>query len=211
MGDLINEGNLGLIRAAQRFDPRQDCRFISYAVWWIRQGILVAISEQTRFLKIAPGRVQAMRRVAKAGHRLEQKLGRTPNSEELASALDISVAKLAEYQQLAVKSISMSAPGPDGGPGLEETLEDGSGVATDDDADAFLARKNMVHLLDGLDGRRADVLRLSYGIGSDHAVPLTEIAARMNLTRERVRQIKAKALSLLRHPAKAKLLGTFVA
>src|SRR5690606_20136291 len=92
LGDLINEGNLGLIRAAQRFDAGKDCRFISYAVWWIRQGILVALSEQTRFLKVAPGRVHAMRKVAKAGQKLEHKLGRAPLQEEIAAETGYTVA-----------------------------------------------------------------------------------------------------------------------
>ncbi|MDB5047106.1 MAG: polymerase subunit sigma [Fibrobacteres bacterium] len=208
-GDLINEGNLGLIRAAQRFDAKQNCRFISYAVWWIRQGILVALSEQTRFLKVAPGRIHVMRKVAKAGQKLEQKLGRTPVAEELAAVLDLSVEKLTEYTQLSLKSVSMSAPASDGGAGLEETLEDSNSPQADEEAKGFLMRKKMAGLLDSLDERRAMVLKLYYGIGSECAMPLSDIANKLNLTRERVRQIKAGALSMLRHPAKIKLAATF--
>src|SRR5690606_5348965 len=110
-----------------RFDAGKDCRFISYAVWWIRQGILVALSEQTRFLKVAPGRVHAMRKVAKAGQKLEHKLGRAPLQEEIAAETGYTVAKLTEYMRLAAKSVSLNAPSPESA-GLEETLEDRNGA-----------------------------------------------------------------------------------
>ncbi len=207
-GDLINEGNLGLIRAAQRFDSKKDCRFISYAVWWIRQGILVALSEQTRFLRVAPGRITLMRRVAKAGRKLEQNLGRAPLIEELAAAMDVSVARLSEYQQVAAKPVSLNAPGLDGGPGLEESLTDENGPRTDEAAMATIRRKQMDDLISGLDKRNALVLRLYYGIGSEFSLPLTDIAVKLNLTRERVRQIKAGALSQLRHPLRLKLAAS---
>ncbi len=208
-GDLISEGNLGLIRAAQRFDATKDFRFISYAVWWIRQGILVALSEQTRFLKVAPGRVHAVRKIGKTTRKLEQRLGRTPSVAEISEEMGLSAEKVTDFLQLAVKSVSLSTPAIDGGGGLEETLEDQAGVRTDDQADDFLLRKNTGLLLDTLDERKGEVLKLYYGIGSEMALSLSEIAGRLNLTRERVRQIKANALTLLRHPARAGLAATF--
>jgi RNA polymerase primary sigma factor len=204
-GDLINEGNLGLIKAAQRFDAKMGCRFISYAVWWIRQGIMVALSEQTRFLSVAPSRVQTMRKVNKAGNVLEQKLGRAPVIEELAAESGFSAEKITDCLQLAAKSVSMNAPGQDGGASLEESLEDGHSEPTDGQAMDFLLRRKMERLLETLDERKAMVLRLHYGIGSEYPMPLSDIASRMSLTRERVRQIKAGALTLLRHPSKTKL------
>lgn len=209
--DLINEGNLGLIRAAQRFDAGKGFRFISYAVWWIRQGILVALSEQTRFLKVSPGRVHAIAKIAKETRKLEQRLGRTPTMEEISSAIGLSPEKISEYVLLAAKSVSMSTTGPEGGPTLEETLEDTGGAQSDDGADAFLTRKNVNILLESLDERKADVLKLYFGIGSGSSMPLSEIASRLNLTRERVRQIKAHALTLLRHPARARIADNSLA
>ncbi len=208
-GDLINEGNLGLIRAAQRFDATKEFRFISYAVWWIRQGILVALAEQTRFLKVAPGRIHAVRQIAAAGRKLEQNLGRQPSLSELAVETGLEEAKITEFMQLSAKAVSMSAPAMDGGAGLEETLEDRNGVSSDDSTDEYLLRKNTGLLLESLDERKAEVLKMYFGLGEQLALPLSEIAARLNLTRERVRQIKASALALLRHPARSKLADTF--
>ncbi|MEO6094929.1 MAG: RNA polymerase sigma factor RpoD/SigA [Fibrobacteria bacterium] len=204
-GDLINEGNLGLIRAAQRFDASKGFRFISYAVWWIRQGILVALSEQTRFLKVSPGRVHAIAKIAKETRKLEQRLGRSPTLEEISSATELDQEKISEYILFAAKSVSMSTTPQEGGPSLEESLEDADGVQTDEGAVAFLSRKNVRLLLGSLDDRKADVLKLYFGIGSGSSLPLSEIASRLNLTRERVRQIKSHALTLLRHPARSRI------
>lgn len=203
-GDLINEGNLGLIRAAQRFDSGMDCRFVTYAVWWIRQGLVVALSEQTRFLKVAPGRVQAMRRITKAGKLLEQKLGRAPHIDEIAADTGLAAGKIEEYMQLAAKAVSLNAPTPDGGAGLEETLEDRDGESADASAIALLGRRRLTGLLGSLDDRKALIMRLHYGIGSGFAMPLSDIASRLNITRERVRQIKASSLALLRQRANLK-------
>lgn len=208
-GDLINEGNLGLIRAAQRFDATKEFRFISYAVWWIRQGILVALAEQTRFLKVAPGRIHTVRKIAAAGRKLEQTLGRTPTLAELSVETGLPEAKILEFTRLSAKAVSMSAPSIDGGPGLEDILEDRNGVATDESADGYLLRKNTGLLLESLDDRKSEVLKMYFGLGTQSALPLSEIAAKLNLTRERVRQIKASALTLLRHPARSGLADTF--
>jgi RNA polymerase primary sigma factor len=211
MGDLISEGNLGLIRAAQRFDAKRECRFISYAVWWIRQSILVALSEQTRFLRVAPGRATLMQRVGNTRRALEQKLGRAPQSEEVAEAMGISLAKLSEYQQVAANPVSLNAPGPEGSPGLEESLVDEHGARTDAAAMALITRKRVAGLISGLEDRKAMVLRLHYGIGSEFSMPLSDIAAKLNLTRERVRQIKAGALSQLRHPLRIRMANSVFA
>jgi RNA polymerase primary sigma factor len=208
--DLINEGNLGLIRAAQRFDGKKEFRFISYAVWWIRQGILTALSEQTRFLRVAPGRITLMRRVAKAGRKLEQHLGRVPLIEEVAAVMDMTVSKLSECMQVAANPVSLSHAATEAGPSLVESIVDDDGPSTDAAAMDSIKRNRMIDLLSGLDERKATVLRMYYGIGCQFSMPLSDIAVKLNLTRERVRQIKVSALSQLRHPLRIKLAGSFI-
>lgn len=206
-GDLISEGNLGLIKAAKRFDGSAGCKFISYAVWWIRQGILVALADQSRFLNISVGRIGAIRRVGCATRRLEQELGRTPGVDELARRLDIPEKLVTECLEHTLQPKSLSHQSSGDGPSLEEIIEDRNGEGSDRRATVHMLRKNTSKVLDQIDVRKAEILRLSYGIGCETVHTLTEIAEKLDISRERVRQIKAAALGLLRHPVKRGQLG----
>ena len=210
LGDLINEGNLGLIRAAQRFDASLDFKFISYAVWWIRQGILTALAEQSRVLTISAGRVGMIHKIGKASRKLEQKLERPPTIEELSEAMGRSSKDITECLQLASSPLSLNAPcsGEEDG-NLEECLVDENGTSTDKSAKLFLLSGNLESLLGTLDEREERVLRLYFGINGATSYTLDEIAQRFDLTRERVRQIKERALQRLRHPSRISRLEPF--
>lgn len=210
MGDLINEGNLGLIRAAQRYDGSLNFKFISYAVWWIRQGILAALAEQSRTLKISAGHAGVMHKVSKANQRLEQKLGRTPNPAELAEAMGKTEFEIMEILQLSAAPMSLNAPvSPDEDGSLESLLEDENAKPADADARQHLLKQNIESVLGTLEEREEMVLRLYYGIGRANALTLEEIAQKLEVTRERVRQIKAKALDRLQHPSRVVRLKSF--
>jgi RNA polymerase primary sigma factor len=210
MGDLINEGNLGLIRAAQRYDGSLNFKFISYAVWWIRQGILAALAEQSRTLKISAGHAGVMHKVSKANQRLEQKLGRSPNPAELAEAMDKTEFEIMEILQLSAAPMSLNAPvSADEDGSLESLLEDENAPPADANARQHLLKQNLQTVLGTLEGREEMVLRLYYGIGRANALTLEEIAQKLDVTRERVRQIKAKALDRLQHPSRIMRLKSF--
>lgn len=210
MGDLINEGNLGLIRAAQRFDAGLNYKFISYAVWWIRQGILAALAEQSRVLRIAPGKVTVFQKIGRASQKLEQQLGRQPTLPELAESMGISDGELNECLQLASSPVSLNSPGSDEEDGnLENVLEDKDADRPDKGARAYLLKESMYCLLETLDERERKILSLYYGLGKQSTLTLEEIAQRFNLTRERVRQIKTRALERLRHPSRLPILERF--
>ena len=209
MGDLINEGNLGLIRAAQRFEAGLPFKFISYAVWWIRQSILTALAEQSRILNISAGRVGIMHKIGKANRKLEQKLGRQPQIADLAEEMNLTAQEITECLQLGSVPYSLDAPrqGDEDG-SFGENLRDDRAEPTDGSAQRFFIRENIRSLIRTLTEREAKVLRLYYGIGSETTYTLEEIAEGLNLTRERVRQIKDKALERLRHPSRMKKLDS---
>lgn len=210
MGDLINEGNLGLMRAAQRFDASMEYKFISYAVWWIRQGILTALAEQSRIMKISAGKVGVMHKIGKASQKLEQKLGRTPRLGEVAESMGLSELEVTECLQLASSPLSLNKPTPGEEEGsLEECLEDKETEGPDKRAIHSLLKQNIAGLLETLDEREQMVLRLYYGIGRESSETMEEIAQRFGMTRERIRQIKAKALERLRHPSRISRLSQF--
>jgi RNA polymerase primary sigma factor len=202
LGDLVNEGNLGLIRAAQRFDGSRNFKFISYAVWWIRQGILTALAEQTRPLNIPTSRVENIRAISKASRKLEQDLHRVPNREELAARTGKSVETITACGQFSAPSLSLDSPFAEGGEGLGESLEDKSAAATDQAALQHLLDKKVDGMLNVLGERERAVIALYYGIGRDTGCSLSEIGLRFDLTRERIRQIRNKALQKLQRPAK---------
>jgi len=197
--DLINEGNLGLIKAARRFDETRGFKFISYAVWWIRQSILQALAEQSRIVRLPLNQVGSLNKINKAYSKLEQEYEREPSTEEIAEATDIPVEKVADTLRVSGKHISIDAPLV---AGEESTLIEVIPNNDSPSADAELMKESLEReverALDTLTERERDVLRLFYGIGVPHPLTLEEIGDKFNLTRERVRQIKEKAIRKLR-------------
>jgi len=210
MGDLINEGNLGLIRAAHRFDGGMNFKFISYAVWWVRQGILTALAEQSRVMNISAGKVNIMHRIGKVSRKLEQSLGRQPTVADISGYMKLPEKEISECLQLAGHPVSLNQPaGKDEDGNLENCIPDTEAESADGAALKSILTKSMESLLDTLDEREQMVLRLYYGIGVQNTLTLNEIADRFEVTRERVRQIKVKALQKLRHPSRIKQLTAF--
>ncbi|GIV29426.1 MAG: RNA polymerase sigma factor RpoD [Bacteroidia bacterium] len=205
--DLINEGNLGLIKAARRFDETRGFKFISYAVWWIRQSILQALAEQSRIVRLPLNQVGSLNKISKAYSKLEQEHEREPSTEELAEATDIPVEKVADTLRVSGKHISIDAPLI---AGEESTLVEVIPNSDSPSADAALMKESLEREVDRalstLTERERDVIKLFYGIGVAHPLTLEEIGDKFNLTRERVRQIKEKAIRRLRHSSRSKLL-----
>jgi RNA polymerase primary sigma factor len=210
MGDLINEGNLGLIRATQRFDETKNFKFISYAVWWVRQAILQALAEYSRILKVPLSRVGDIQRLGKSGAKLEQKLGRSVSSTELSQRLGLKDEDVQECAYLGSRPVSMDSPriGHDHGT-LGDCLKDDNAENPDASIMKSSLRGEIKSVLNTLDARETEVLKLYFGIGAEAAYTLEEIGARFNLTRERVRQIKEKALARLKHVSRSQRLSAF--
>ena len=210
--DLINEGNLGLIKAAQRFDETRGFKFISYAVWWIRQSILQALAEQSRIVRLPLNKVGLTNRISKAFSQLEQEFEREPTPEELAFLLDMDPEEIAATLGVAARHVSMDQPLSDGEEGtLIDVMINPNAISTDNDL-AFRAslKTEIDRSLSTLTERQKDVIRFFFGIGVDHALSLEDIGEHFNLTRERVRQIKDKAITKLRTASRCKLLKTFL-
>ncbi|MGV3561540.1 sigma-70 family RNA polymerase sigma factor [Larkinella arboricola] len=211
LGDLINEGNLGLIKAAQRFDETRGFKFISYAVWWIRQSILQALAEQSRIVRLPLNRVGSLNKISKTFSDLEQKFEREPSPEELAAVLEISAAEVVDTLKISGRHVSMDAPFVQG---EENSLLDVLENDGEDKPDSGLIndslRKEVQRALSTLTQREADVITLYFGLNGEHAMTLEEIGEKFNLTRERVRQIKEKAIRRLRHTSRSKALKTYL-
>ena len=210
--DLINEGNLGLIKAAQRFDETRGFKFISYAVWWIRQSILQALAEQSRIVRLPLNKVGLTNRISKAFSQLEQEFEREPTPEELATLLDMDADEIAATLGVAARHVSMDQPLSDGEDStLIDVLINHNAVSTDNEL-VFKAslRTEIDRSLSTLTERQKDVIRFFFGIGVDHALSLEDIGEHFNLTRERVRQIKDKAITKLRTASRCKLLKTYL-
>lgn len=210
--DLINEGNLGLIKAAQRFDETRGFKFISYAVWWIRQSILQALAEQSRIVRLPLNKVGLTNRISKAFSQLEQEFEREPTPEELATLLDMDADEIAATLGVAARHVSMDQPLSDGEDStLIDVLVNHNAVSTDNEL-VFKAslRTEIDRSLSTLTERQKDVIRFFFGIGVDHALSLEDIGEHFNLTRERVRQIKDKAITKLRTASRCKLLKTYL-
>lgn len=209
--DLINEGNLGLIKAARRFDETRGFKFISYAVWWIRQSILQALAEQARIVRLPLNQVGSLNKINKAFSKLEQEFERTPSAEELAEVLDIAEDKVADTMRVSGRHISMDAPFVQG---EENTLLDVLVNTDSPRADVSLIneslQKEIERSLATLTERERDVIKLFYGIGYNHEYTLEEIGDKFDLTRERVRQIKEKAIKRLKHSSRSKLLKAYL-
>ncbi|MBI1287734.1 MAG: sigma-70 family RNA polymerase sigma factor [Flavobacteriales bacterium] len=209
--DLINEGNLGLIKAAQRFDETRGFKFISYAVWWIRQSILQALAEQSRIVRLPLNQVGSLNKINKAFSKLEQEFEREPSAEELSEVLEIPEEKIADTMRVSGRHVSMDAPfvqGEDNS--LLDVLVNHDSPRADSTLMNESLQKEIERSLSTLTERERDVVKLFFGIGMNHGLTLEEIGAKFDLTRERVRQIKEKAIRRLRHTSRSKLLKAYL-
>ncbi|MBA3664735.1 MAG: polymerase subunit sigma [Bacteroidetes bacterium] len=209
--DLINEGNLGLIKAARRFDETRGFKFISYAVWWIRQSILQALAEQSRIVRLPLNQVGSLNKINKAYSKLEQEFEREPSAEELADVLDLPIDKVSDTMKVSGRHVSMDAPFANG---EESSLLDVLVNLDSPKADSGLMNESLSKEIDRalstLTERERDVVKLFFGIGLNHGLTLEEIGDKFDLTRERVRQIKEKAIRRLRHSSRSKLLQQYL-
>ncbi|MDA3881306.1 MAG: RNA polymerase sigma factor RpoD/SigA [Prolixibacteraceae bacterium] len=208
--DLINEGNLGLIKAAEKFDETRGFKFISYAVWWIRQSILQALAEQSRIVRLPLNQVGSLNKINKAFSKFEQEHERKPSPEELAESLDLPADKVADTLKVSGRHISVDAPFVDG---EDNSLLDVLPNTDSPNADRLLIKESLAREIDRalttLTERESDIVRLFFGIGCQE-MTLEEIGERFGLTRERVRQIKEKAIRRLRHTTRSKLLKSYL-
>jgi RNA polymerase primary sigma factor len=209
--DLINEGNLGLIKAAQRFDETRGFKFISYAVWWIRQSILQALAEQSRIVRLPLNQVGSLNKINKAFSKLEQEFERPPSAIELATVLDIPEDKIADTMRVSGRHVSVDAPFVDGEDNsLLDVLVNSDSPKADFNLMNESLQREIERSLSTLTERERDVIKLFFGIGLNHGLTLEEIGAKFDLTRERVRQIKEKAIRRLRHTSRSKLLKAYL-
>jgi len=211
LSDLINEGNLGLIRAAHKFDETKGIKFISYAVWWIRQAILQALAEQSRIVRVPLNRAGTLHRIGKRANALLQELGREATHAEIAEGMEITEEEVAKTMSISQSHLSLDAPMA---PGEDNRLLDyipDTQSATPDEETIEKALAESVHeALAGLKEREAKILRLYFGLDGSEPMTLEQIGAVLNITRERVRQIKEKALSRLRHVSRARALESYL-
>ena len=211
LGDLINEGNLGLIKAAKRFDETRGFKFISYAVWWIRQSILQALAEQSRIVRLPLNRVGTLNKIGRAYSNLEQEYEREPSADELATALEMDTNEVAETLKISGKHVSMDAPFAQGEENsLLDVIENEDLPSPDNSLMSESLKTEIGRALSSLSEREAEVIKLYFGLETECAHTLEEIGARFNLTRERVRQIKEKAIRRLRHASRSKVLRTYL-
>ena len=210
LGDLINEGNLGLIKAAKRFDETKGFKFISYAVWWIRQAILQALAEQSRIVRLPLNRVGALHKIGKVSSDLEQNYGREPSAEEIAEELDMSPSEVTDTLKISSRHLSLDAPFQEGEDNrLLDVLEDEVQAPPDEELFDEALQREIGKSLTTLTDREAEVIRLYFGIGRDKPMTLEQIGHKFGLTRERVRQIKEKAIRRLRHSSRSRALSPY--
>jgi RNA polymerase primary sigma factor len=211
LGDLINEGNLGLIKAAKRFDETRGFKFISYAVWWIRQSIMQALAEQSRIVRLPLNRVSTLTRIAKGFSELEQKFQREPSTEELSELIGVTNEEVIENLKVSGRHVSMDAPFAQGEENnLLDVLTDANEDKPDSNLLADSLKMEIQRALSTLPSREAQVLGLYFGLNGDHPMTLEEIGEAFGLTRERVRQIKEKATRRLRTASKSKSLKAYL-
>ena len=209
--DLINEGNMGLIKAAQRFDETRGFKFISYAVWWIRQSILQALAEQSRIVRLPLNKIGSINKINKTYAYLEQTHERVPSAEEIAKELDMSVNDVKESMKNSGRHISMDAPLVEGeDSNLYDVLRSGESPNPDKELMHESLKTEIERALETLTPREADVIRLYFGLGENYPMTLEEIGETFELTRERVRQIKEKAIRRLKHTSRSKILKTYL-
>lgn len=211
LGDLINEGNLGLIKAAKRFDETRGFKFISYAVWWIRQSILQALAEQSRIVRLPLNRVGALNKIGRAYSNLEQEFEREPSANELAKELEMDINEVSDTLKISGRHVSMDAPFAQGEENrLLDVLENDQQPSPDFILMSESLRNEIERALSTLTEREAEVIKLYFGLGTEHSLTLEEIGEKFNLTRERVRQIKEKAIRRLRHASRSKNLRAYL-
>jgi RNA polymerase primary sigma factor len=211
LSDLINEGNLGLIRAAHKFDETKGIKFISYAVWWIRQAILQALAEQSRIVRVPLNRAGTLHRIGKRSSALLQELGREPTVQEIAEGMDITEEEVAKTISISQSHLSLDAPLTPGEDNkLLDYLPDTQNPGPDDETFEHALTESIEEVLGGLKEREARILRLYFGLDSQEPMTLEEIGSMLGITRERVRQIKEKALARLRHVSRARALESFL-
>ena len=209
--DLINEGNLGLIKAAQRFDETRGFKFISYAVWWIRQSILQALAEQSRIVRLPLNKIGSINKINKTYAFLEQSHERPPSAEEIAKELDMTINDVKESMKNSGRHVSMDAPLVEGeDSNLYDVLRSGESPNPDKELLHESLRTEIERALETLTPREADVIRLYFGLGNQHPMTLEEIGETFDLTRERVRQIKEKAIRRLKHTSRSNILKTYL-
>jgi RNA polymerase primary sigma factor len=211
--DLINEGNLGLIKAAQRFDETRGFKFISYAVWWIRQSILQALAEQSRIVRLPLNKIGSINKINKTFSKLEQEFEREPSAAEIATMLEISEGDVKESMKNTGRHVSMDAPlttGDDNAGSMYDVMEADDSPSPENGLLHESLRREIERALHTLTSREADVVRLYFGLNGEHAMTLEEIGEKFDLTRERVRQIKEKAIRRLKHTSRSKILKTYL-
>jgi RNA polymerase primary sigma factor len=210
LSDLINEGNLGLIRAAHKFDETKGIKFISYAVWWIRQAILQALAEQSRIVRVPLNRAGALHRIGRKSSSLLQELGREPTAEEIAEEMSLSQDEVERTLAISQSHLSLDAPiKPGEDSRLLDYLPDQFSPGPDDEAYDHALRQTIEEALATLKDREARIVRLYFGLDETEPMTLEEIGTQLGITRERVRQIKERALERLRHASRARFLETF--
>jgi RNA polymerase primary sigma factor len=211
LGDLINEGNVGLIKAAMRFDETRGFKFISYAVWWIRQSILQALAEQSRVVRLPLNRVGSLNRISKTFSALEQKFQREPSAEEVAEVMDVTLEEIESTMRVSGRQISVDAPFAQGeDSSLLDVLVSESENTPDSELIADSLRQEVTRALSTLTSRESEVISDYFGLNGNSAMTLEEIGEKFNLTRERVRQIKEKATRRLRHTSRSKILQSYL-
>ena len=209
--DLINEGNLGLIKAAQRFDETRGFKFISYAVWWIRQSILQALAEQSRIVRLPLNKIGSINKINKAYAYLEQEHERPPSAAEISKHLEMSESDVKESMRNSGRHVSMDAPLVEGeDSNLYDVLNSSDSPHPDEDLMMDSLRTEIERSLATLTPREGDVIRLYFGLGGQHPMTLEEIGEKFDLTRERVRQIKEKAIRRMKHTSRSKILKTYL-
>lgn len=211
LGDLINEGNVGLIKAARRFDETRGFKFISYAVWWIRQSILQALAEQSRIVRLPLNRIGAINKIGKAYSNLKQEFEREPSAEEIAQSLEMDVDEISETMKIYRKQVSVDAPfflGDENS--LLDVIQNEEMPAPDTELISESLKTEIKSVLAILPDREAEVIKLYFGLDGENPLTLEEIGDKFNLTRERVRQIKEKAIRRLRHNSRSKILKSYL-
>jgi RNA polymerase primary sigma factor len=209
--DLVNDGNLGLIKAAQRFDVDRGYKFISYAVWWIRQSMLLSLSQNSRIVRLPLNRANVLYKIGKISRELDQELGRAPTAEEIAEHIDVPVAEVQETMEIANHHVSLdeSLSDSEDDRSFVDYLEDDAVVSPDNHVDQEMLSADLDRVLKTLTERERTIMQMYYGLNGEEPITLEQIGKRLGLTRERIRQIKEHAIQRLRHQSRAKLLEPY--